>query len=243
MKGFLNMKKILCAFLACAICATTEIGLSGCNNSSNTTQPGYEVPVTEPDLKNDEFGFFILNKSELMITKYLGSSKDVVIPDTYDNYTVAVIGRSVFNDKDINSVVVPDSVREIQDYAFASNKNLKSVTLSKNLKTLGSNVFYHCASLESIELPASIEDFGIYTFSASGLKSVTIPESTTFTTIKDFCFYQCQQLTEVNLPVTITNIADNAFADCPNPITIKAKESSYAKSYAASNNIKFEAVK
>lgn len=238
------MKKIMCVLLTCAVCATAAIGFTGCNNSSNSNQtPGYEVPVTEPDLKNDEFGFFILNKSELMITKYLGSEKDIVIPETYNNYTVAVIGRSVFNDQDINSVVIPDSIREIQDYAFANNKNLTNVKLSKNLKTLGSNVFYHCTKLESIELPASIEDFGIYTFSASGLKSVTIPESTTFTTIKDYCFYQCQQLTEVNLPVTITNIADNAFADCPNPITIKSKDSSYAKSYATSNNFKFEATK
>ena len=69
------MKKFICAALACVLCASVSVGMSGCGCSNNTSdKPGYVVPTTEPDLKNDEFGFFILNQNELMITSYLGSS-------------------------------------------------------------------------------------------------------------------------------------------------------------------------
>ena len=238
------MKKFICAALACVLCASVSVGMSGCGCSNNTSdKPGYVVPTTEPDLKNDEFGFFILNQNELMITSYLGSSKDIVIPETFNNYTVTVIGHSVFNDKGITSVTMPDTIKEIQDYCFSSNRELKSVKLSSNLQVIGTNCFFNCRSLESIELPASLKKVDVYAFSAAGLKSVTIPESTTFTQLDQFVFYQCQELTEVILPATMTNIAENTFAYCPNEITIKAPTGSYGLSYAKSNNFKVEEIK
>lgn len=237
------MKKILCALLACMLCASVSIGLSGCGCSNNSSQePGYKVTATEPDLTNDEFGFFILNKDEVMITKYTGSGKDVKIPESYENYKVTVLGRSLFNGKDISSVEIPDTVKEIQDYAFSSNRNLKSVKLPKNLETIGTNAFFNCSSLESIELPASLKEIGVYAFSAAGLKSVTIPESKTLTTLDQYVFFQCQELTEVTLPSTITSIAENTFADCPNKITINAPKGSYAINYAKTNNFDYKEV-
>ena len=237
------MKKILFALLACMLCASVSIGLSGCGCSNNSSQePGYKVTATEPDLTNDEFGFFILNKDEVMITKYTGSGKDVKIPESYENYKVTVLGRSLFNGKDISSVEIPDTVKEIQDYAFSSNRNLKSVKLPKNLETIGTNAFFNCSSLESIELPASLKEIGVYAFSAAGLKSVTIPESKTLTTLDQYVFFQCQELTEVTLPSTITSIAENTFADCPNKITINAPKGSYAISYAKTNKFDYKEV-
>lgn len=236
----LKMKKILCAILACALCATAMAGC-GCSKSSSQ-EPGYRITATEPDLKNENFGFFILNQNEVMITAYYGSSTDIVIPETMDNYKVTVIGHSVFNDKGITSVTMPDSIKEIQDYAFSSNRDLKSVQLSSNLQVLGTNVFFNCRNLESIELPATIKKVGVYCFSASGLKSVNIPESSTFTQLDQFVFYQCQNLTEVILPATMTNIAENTFADCPNPITIKAPKGSYGLNYAKTNGFTSEEI-
>ena len=75
------MKKILCALLACMLCATVSIGFSGCGCSNNSGQePGYRVTATEPDLKNDEFGFFILNKDEVMVTKYTVQTRILKFP-------------------------------------------------------------------------------------------------------------------------------------------------------------------
>ena len=225
------------------LCASVSIGFSGCGCSNSSSQePGYRVTPTEPDITNDEFGFFILNKDEVMITKYTGSDKDVKIPESYENYKVTVLGRSLFNGKDVTSVEIPDTVKEIQDYAFSSNRSLKSVKLPKNLETIGTNAFFNCSSLESIELPASLKEIGVFAFSAAGLKSVTIPESKTLTKLDQYVFFQCQELTEVTLPATVTSIAENTFADCPNKITINAPKGSYAINYAKTNKFDFKEI-
>lgn len=225
------MKRVISMVLAGVLCIGSATVFAGCGCSRTPDKPGYTVEATKPDMEGGDFGYYVINKNELMITEYKGTEKDVVIPETYNNYTVTTIGSFVFNDSDITSVTIPDTVTEIQDYAFGSCKQLKSVKLSANLKKLGSDVFFFCSSLESIEIPASIEDLGIYTFTASGLKSVTIPESETLTKIGGYVFYQCPNLTEVNLPATIKEIDKRAFSDCSNQITFTAPSGSYAEEY------------
>lgn len=242
------MKKILCALLACAVCATTAAGLAGCGCSKkpsangNNQQPGYVVEPTEPDLKDGDFGFFIINSEELMVSKYYGSKKNVEIPETYNNYKITVIGDGIFNDdRVIESVTMPDSIKEIKDYAFSSCPNLSSVKFSQNLKVLGHCVFFNTRNLKTIELPDSLEQLGTRTFSATGIESITIPKNDKLTSIDDFVFYQCQNLKEVTIPGTVTNIKDNAFGECPNKITLKAPTGSYTESYAKKNSLGFQA--
>lgn len=226
--------------------STSAITGCGCNNNkssgSNTQKPGYTVVATEPDLKDENFGFYIINSKEVMLTKYYGSSSDIVIPDTFQNYQVSIIGHSVFNNDGIETITVPDTVTEIQDYAFASNVNLKSVKLSKNLQYLGTNVFFNCRSLESLELPATLKSIDSFAFCASGLKSITIPESDTLTSLPQFAFYQCPDLQEVVLPMTMTNIPEDAFNDCPDSLVLKVYKNSYAESYAKKCNLKYEII-
>lgn len=234
------MKRILCALLACAVCTTVAVGFAGCGcSNNNNSEPGYIVSATEPDLKNDDFGFFIIDSDELMLTKYTGSSKDIVIPETYNNYKITVIGKSVFNGSDIKSVTMPDTIKEVQDYAFSSCPELTNVKFSNNLQVFGNSVFFNCPKLTEIEIPTSVKKLGTRTFSATGIKNIVIPKSTTLTSIDEFVFYQCQQLTEVTIPETVTNINENSFADCPNKITIKAPKGSYAQNYAKVNNFNF----
>lgn len=235
------MKKILCALLACSLVATAAVGFSGCGCSDSTSnKPGYTVPVTEPDLQSDEFGFTIINENELMVTTYLGDSTDVVFPESYNGYTVTKIGKFILKRTDITSVEMPDTVKEIQDHAFSSCKSLTSVKLSKNLETLGTNVFFNCRNLKSIELPSTLKNIDVYAFAAAGFESVTIPESDVFTSLGEYMFYQCQDLKEVTIPATVTSIPDTAFADCPNPLTFKVEKDSYALQYAEKNNFAYQ---
>ena len=68
--------------MACTMCASAAVGLSGCgcddNTSSKSSKPGYKVEPTEPDLTDGDFGFFIINQEELMITKYTGSDNSAM---------------------------------------------------------------------------------------------------------------------------------------------------------------------
>lgn len=150
------MKRILCFLMACTMCASAAVGLSGCgcddNTSSKSSKPGYKVEPTEPDLTNGGFGFFIINQEELMITKYTGSDTVIEIPESYKNYKVTVIGASVFNDSKITEVTIPSSIKQIEDYAFSSCHSLTKVNLSEGLEILNNSVFFNCSELREIKL-------------------------------------------------------------------------------------------
>ncbi|MED9969422.1 MAG: leucine-rich repeat domain-containing protein [Ruminococcus sp.] len=245
------MKRIMSVILAGIMVVSTAAVLAGCgcdnkkSKSKSTNTPGYSVVPTDPDLKDSEFGFYRLNKEELMVSAYFGKSKDIKIPSSFQNYKVTVVGHSLFNktEEGIESVEIPDSITEVQDYAFAANSNLSKVKLSKNLKIIGNNAFWNCPKLTSIELPSSLKKIGVYAFSATGLTSVTLPESKTLTQLDQFVFFQSKNLKEVTIPASMTNIADNAFNECADGLTIKAKANSYAISYAKKHNYKTEEIK
>ena len=246
-KGFYNMKKLICTILACTIGAVSLAALNGCGCNdgksaagNQESKQGYEVVATQPDLQNESFGFYILNEKELMLTKYFGSETNITVPDTYQKYTVTTIGHSVFNNDGIKSITVPESITDIQDYAFASNKGLTSVKLPSKLTHLGTNVFFYCSSLETIELPASLEKIDAFAFCASGLKTIVIPESNTLTELPEYMFHQCPGLKEVTIPETITKIAENCFNECPSDLTLKVVEGSYAEDFAKDQKLNYE---
>ena len=222
------MKKILCALIAGAMCATMVFSLAGCG-CSNKNEPGYTIEATKPDLTDNGFGYYIVNSNELMVTEYTGNEKNIVIPDTYNNYKVTSIGPNAFSEKDIESITIPDTVTEIEGHAFQSCTNLKSVTLSKNLKTLGNNVFFLCTSLEEVTVPGSVTDLGLFTFQGSGVKKVTI-ESGSLEEIREY----------------VTKMSEYSVCDNANTVTINAPKGSYAENYVKTNGktnkLEFKAV-
>ena len=59
---------------------------------------------------------------------------------------IRTIGEYAFVSVDgVSSIVVPSCVSSIEDYAFAGS-SLTSVTLSSNVTSMGSNIFYNCYS-------------------------------------------------------------------------------------------------
>lgn len=239
------MKRILCFLMACTMCASAAVGLSGCgcddNTSSNSSKPGYKVEPTEPDLTNGDFGFFIINQEELMITKYTGSDTVIEIPESYKNYKVTVIGASVFNNSKITEVTIPSSIKQIEDYAFSSCHSLTKVNLSEGLEILNNSVFFNCSELREIKLPSTLKEIGPRAFSGAALNNVVLPDSGKLTKIDEYAFYQSRELTDITIPACITSIPDNVFADCSKEVTIHGASGSYAQSYAKKNNLKFKA--
>ena len=122
------------------------------------------------------------------------------------------------------------------------NKGLTTVKLPSGLKHLGTDAFFYCSALETIELPASLEKIEPFAFCAAGLKSIVIPENETLTELPQFMFHQCPNLKEVVIPASITTIADNCFSECPADLTLKVASGSYAEQFAQENGLNYEAV-
>ena len=65
---------------------------------------------------------FDFNPDGGVITGYNGSGAEVIIPDRIDGVPVTYINNSVFKDKNLTSVSIPDNIKGIGPQAFAGNK-------------------------------------------------------------------------------------------------------------------------
>ena len=99
-----------------------------------------------------------------------------------DNLTDVVVGDGVkriearaFYASGITSMVLPDTVEYIGDYAFAECKALASINIPASLETINDKTFYKCESLQSIVFPESLYEIRGMAFSQSGLTSIHIP--------------------------------------------------------------------
>ena len=62
------------------------------------------------------------------------------------------------------SLVIPDSVITIGDYAFIDCNNITSLTIGNNVNSIGNLCFKDCSSLTEITIPGSITDIGGFAF-------------------------------------------------------------------------------
>lgn len=90
-----------------------------------------------------DYEYRLLSDGTAEITGYTGSGKDVTIPAELDGYAVTAIGDYAFQDDDLNSVVIPDSVTEVGLFPFTGEELDVDTRLRRSTLTaihLGSGV-------------------------------------------------------------------------------------------------------
>ena len=97
-------------------------------------------------------GFIIEGDTIIRYDNYGGN---VVIPSSINGVVIKKIGAYAFSDKDIDSVVIPDSVVEVGAYAFMNN-NLTSISIPNNVVRIGEGAFMH-NFIESLSLESKVE--------------------------------------------------------------------------------------
>lgn len=147
------------------------------------------------------------------ITGYNGSDTNITIPSSIDGHAVTKIGDNSFKDKALTSVVIPNTVTSIGNFAFYYNTSLLNVTIPNSVTSIGDSAFAYCTSLESITLPINLEKIGNSTFQdCKALKEITIPSSVK--SIGSYAFFECFSLTNITIPDGVTYIGEGAFKDC-----------------------------
>jgi hypothetical protein len=201
------------------------------------------VPLTEADFEYE----LTEDGNGIRLTKYIGKSSRIRIPDEIDDMPVVELGEALFKHMylfdsmpDMEVVYIPDTIKNICD--FSEQKELKYVRLPENLQTIPSKTFYECKSLEEIYIPDSVRTIGTDAFSSSGLKTIDFPDDVSFKYFynsecfdyNSICSY-CKQLTSVHLPSSLTEIPESMFSNCESlkSIEIPSKVTSI-KSYAFS---------
>jgi len=156
------------------------------------------------------------NRGKITITRYIGKSKDVVIPGKINNLSVTAIGNKAFIGVDedidqpksnqINSVSIPDGVIEIGHLAFFDNK-LSSVIIPNTVTFIGDGAF-SLNKLTSVTIPNSVNYIGEGAFRSNQLTSVTIPNSVNYMGEGAF---RSNQLTSVTIPKSVKELVNNVF--------------------------------
>ena len=86
-------------------------------------------------------------------TKYSGADKEVHLPEQVDGLFMNAIGAKAFlSCKTVEKLWLPDTLREIGDWAFAHMKNLKEIALPAETIAFGKQVFMGCEQLTRVHV-------------------------------------------------------------------------------------------
>lgn len=98
-------------------------------------------------------------KDGIHIKRYRGIGTKAIVPQSIDGRPVIAIGRKAFlSRKTLQEIILPESIQEIGDWAFAHAEGLCRITIPRCELTRGKDLFLGCKSLEKIELSGTEEE-------------------------------------------------------------------------------------
>ena len=170
-----------------------------------------------------------------------GYSGSVSIPSSVRNgtitYKVIAIGENAFDNSDITSVSIPNTIESIDREAFIDCTKLTSISIPSSVKTIGTYAFNGCSSLTTISIPGSVTSIGggafantlwynnqpdglIYAGKVAYKYKGIMPKNTTIELVEgtleiaSTAFSGCSGLTSVTIPNSVTSIGNSAFSGC-----------------------------
>lgn len=176
---------------------------------------GFSAPMLvhgAEDRQSTDSDFHI--DKEGCLTSYTGSEEHVVIPEG-----VKRIGgnpdNSIFEDTEteIKSVVIPDSVIEIDERAFYTCLQLEEVTMGNGVKKIGQEAFAGCFKMKTIHLSDSLQEIGLRAFNfCESLEALELPSS--LRNIEMEAFGNCISLKSLNITDGVQAIPPGTFDRC-----------------------------
>lgn len=216
----LSIKKSGSFILTSAIMLSACLPLCGCGGAKASPIEDFE---------------YIFKDGEALITGYIGTNLEIVIPDTIEGRPVTCIDynyedeHGAFKDYDMTSIVIPDTVKYINDCAFDDCVMLENISLSDNFE-----YFYHGVysrdNISSGDGYYALSDTKWYDNQEDGIlyidniligikgeftdKEIEIKNGTKC--ITSDVFRNNENITGVTLPNSLTYIGERAFKECTN---------------------------
>jgi len=155
---------------------------------------------------------------------------------------LAVAHNLYIDNQLITSLVIPDELTSIGDYAFYGCSGVTSISIPNNIASIGTEAFKGCDNVTSATLPTSAlssitksklqkvainggEEIASGTFmNCSNLTSVDMGNSVT--SIGQFAFSGCTGLQSIKIPSSVTSIAWRTFNGCSNLTSVTFENTS-----------------
>lgn len=152
------MKRLWILFL-CAVCVLL---VCGCKSESSSIE---------------DFEYEIMD-GEVSITGYVGTDRDIYIPEMIEQRPVTVVGDHAFEGYDLKKIVFPESLLTIGESAFEDCVCLEEIQFSKSILYINSNAFRNCDTLKNVDLPENLLTLGASTFTdCDSLEFLQLPEN------------------------------------------------------------------
>lgn len=173
-------------------------------------------------------------------------SGQITIPEYINGYKVVSIAENSFSRTNISSVIIPEGVKSIKEYAFCRCYNLKRVHLPMSLCKIENRAFANTA-IEDMYIPKSVSFIGEAAITPNKIKTIRVDANNEFFDSRDNCnaiietlsnklvlgcsntsfpetveiigdwaFCLCEDLTKVDIPANVKNIGKSAFHGCEN---------------------------
>ena len=162
---------------------------------------------------------FIIENNALIQCNQAELSETVIIPDGVEK-----IMTGAFEYCQCKEIIIPASVKTLEDFAFRDCSQLERITIPATVKTLRNKLFVRCGSLREITISEGITEITLYMFAECGnLATVHLPES--LKSIGVSSFSRCRSLREITIPENVSSIGSLAFLVCDSLKTIHLPKS------------------
>ncbi len=147
------------------------------NNFYFRTPEEADAEEAYSDMNVQDYGDFQYGTLDgrICITAYTGTDSVVEIPAEIDGKPVEILYGGAFFNCAATEIIVPSSVKEINELAFYMCQSLEKLTLSDGLETIKNQAFDDCTALKSIEIPGTVKSIGeeIF-FGCTALEEITV---------------------------------------------------------------------
>lgn len=117
---------------------------------------------------------------------------------------VRIIGKAAFkNHTHIRKVILPDTLKTIQEDAFFNCAQLDEIVLPQGLKAIKKGAFHHCRSLKTLRLPASLTELDEEAFLWCDELSEVVFEEGCSLEMKDPPFQKHPKLRLISIPASV----------------------------------------
>ena len=97
------------------------------------------------------------NNEQTYLIGYLGIKPKLTLPLTIDEENYKLYNYAFYDNKYINTLIIPEGITEISDYSFKDCHDLYRVVLPKSLKNIGKEAFANCFNLVEIYDMSTLE--------------------------------------------------------------------------------------